>query len=77
MMEISVFWAPCWFCQWNCEMELLDKTAIKYTYTGVLVAIYSVSFGARHRKQSLTALNRWYVGIQDEYHLECSTPSGP
>ena len=39
-------------------MELLDETAIKFTYTGVLTSIQTGCLGALHREQSLTAFNR-------------------
>ena len=58
MMEILLFWALCLFCQWSCEMELLDETTIKYTYTGAPTAIQTGCLGALLREQSLTALNK-------------------
>ena len=40
------------------EMDLLDETTSKYTYTWALTAIQTDCLGALHGKQSLTALNR-------------------
>ena len=39
-------------------MELLDETAIKYTYTGGLMVIQTDCSGALYGEQSLTVLNR-------------------
>ena len=50
-------------------MELLDETAIKQTYTGALMAIQTGCLGALHGEQSQQWV--WYVGIQEEYYLEC------
>ena len=40
------------------EKKLLDKTTIKYTYTGAIMAIQTGCLGALHGEQSLTVLNR-------------------
>ena len=37
---------------------MLDKTTIKWTYTGALTAIQTGCLGALHGEQSLTALNK-------------------
>ena len=44
----------------NCWM----KQHLKYTETRALMAIQTGCLGALHGSQSLTALNRWVVGIQ-------------
>ena len=68
----TLFWVPCYFCQWSCEKELLNETTIKYTDTRALMAIQTGCLGALHRSQSLTALNRWGMLVfNEEYYLEC------
>ena len=71
MMEKSLFWVPCEFCQWSCGKELLDEKQsnkhIRGTYSYPNWLFGCSAWGT----EPISAQQVQYVGIQEEDHLEC------